>query len=399
MGASTLFIDHSWGEVPYPLSHGTTMKINTSFVDHNWGFLRSHLPSGWESLARETKAILQFKGDVKSVPDWMRIFLIHLAGGYSLEETATRAKLAGLGSISDVALMKRLQNSGEWFHRMGLQLIAERGIQLQTQVGFNLKLIDGSVVKEPGKTGSEWRLHYALTVPDLRCDHFELTPVKGTGTGETLMRFPVAPGDCLMGDRAYATVKNVEYVHEHKGDIIVRMNHQSLPLYSSDDLRFNLLGAVATLTKPGQTGEWQVEVHSDERIIPGRLCVVRKDDEAIRKALKRLNRRGQKKGNEIQPETKEFAKYIMVFTTLSKEILELGSVLELYRFRWQIELAFKRFKSLAQLGHIPKHSDLSAKAWLYGKLFICLLTEKLVSMADFFSPWGVVDTQQGAGKA
>ncbi|WP_130472869.1 IS4 family transposase, partial [Candidatus Magnetaquicoccus inordinatus] len=294
------------------------MNTNTVVLDENWEFLRSLFPSGWEELARETRAILQYKGDVKSVSDWMRIFLIHLAGGYSLEETVTRAKMAKMGSISDVALMKRLQNSGEWFHRMGLQLIAERDIQLPTLAGFNLKLIDASVIKEPGKTGSEWRLHYALTVPELRCDHFELTPVKGTGTGENFIRFAVAPGDCLMGDRAYATVRNIEYVHKNHGNIIVRMSHTSLPLYVSNCQRFDLLGKLESLTKPGQTSEWQVEVHGNEGIIPGRLCVVRKDEEAIRKALKRLHRRGQKSGSKVQDETKEFAKYVMVFTTISK---------------------------------------------------------------------------------
>ena len=34
---------------------------------------------------------------------------------------------------------------------------------------------------------------------------------------------------------------------------------------------------------------------------------------------------------------------------------------------------FKRFKSLAQLGHLPKYDDDSAKAWLYGKLLVALL--------------------------
>ena len=52
-------------------------------------------------------------------------------------------------------------------------------------------------------------------------------------------------------------------------------------------------------------------------------------------------------------------------------------VLEWYRTRWQVELVFKRFKSLAQLGHLPKHDDESAKAWLYGKLLVALLVEKL----------------------
>jgi len=39
-----------------------------------------------------------------------------------------------------------------------------------------------------------------------------------------------------------------------------------------------------------------------------------------------------------------------------------------HRMRWQIELVFKRLKSLAQLGRVPKHDDRSSRAWLYGKL-------------------------------
>ena len=64
-------------------------------------------------------------------------------------------------------------------------------------------------------------------------------------------------------------------------------------------------------------------------------------------------------------------------------------MLEWYRLRWQVELVFKRFKSLAQLGHLPKYDDdESAKAWLYGKLFVALLVEKLLHHARTISPWG-----------
>ena len=80
----------------------------------------------------------------------------------------------------------------------------------------------------------------------------------------------------------------------------------------------------------------------------------------------------------------EYAKYVLVFTTLEAEPAE--QILECYRLRWQIELVFKRRKTLAQLGHLPKHDDRSARVWLYGKLLIALLTQKLIRIGRDISP-------------
>ena len=115
---------------------------------------------------------------------------------------------------------------------------------------------------------------------------------------------------------------------------------------------------------------------------------MRKTQEAIRIAHKALRRQASKKGTQLQPQTLEFAKYVILFTTFPIEAFPAASVLEWYRTRWQVELVFKRFKSLAQLGHLPKRDDESAKAWLYGKFLVALLVEKLIRHASAISPWG-----------
>jgi hypothetical protein len=66
-----------------------------------------------------------------------------------------------------------------------------------------------------------------------------------------------------------------------------------------------------------------------------------------------------------------------------------AQVLELYRCRWQIELAFKRLKSLLQLGQLPKQDPASARAWLQLKLLLALLIERLCHQARFFSRLGL----------
>jgi len=51
-------------------------------------------------------------------------------------------------------------------------------------------------------------------------------------------------------------------------------------------------------------------------------------------------------------------------------------------------LTFKRLKSIVQLGHVPKQLDGSSRAWLYGKLLMALLAERLARVGSTISPWG-----------
>ncbi len=79
---------------------------------------------------------------------------------------------------------------------------------------------------------------------------------------------------------------------------------------------------------------------------------------------------------------------MFVWTSVPGEKLTATEIMELYRLRWQIELAFKRLMSRMGLGHLPKGSDASCRAWIHGRLFIALLTERLLTAAEAVSPWG-----------
>jgi len=140
------------------------------------------------------------------------------------------------------------------------------------------------------------------------------------------------------------------------------------------------------LSRVGQFGEWRVFLHGRDSAFAGRLCAVRKSDRAIQQAHRRLQRKASKKQMVTRPGTLEFAKYVIVFTTCFGGSTE--HVLGTYRLRWQIELMFKRLKSLAQLGHVPKHDDRSSRAWLYGKLLVTLLAQKLIRIGRDISPSG-----------
>ncbi len=360
-------------------------------MNEDWDLLLGFLPPGWEALAAESGALKGLRKD-KSPENLLRVLLLHLGCGHSLRETAVRARRAGLADLSSVALMKRLAKAGPWLHSLCRALFEERSGALSGSPagGFEVRLVDATTVKEPGKTGSLWRLHYSVRLPSLVCDHFRLTETEGPGTGESFRQFPVARGDYLIGDRGYSTATGIEHVVRSGGHAMVRVNTGSIRLVGSDGRRFDLLGAVAGLDCPGRAGGWDVAVDGNGAAasVAGRVCAVRKSDTAIRIAHKKLRQKASRKGTTPKPQSLEFAKYVIVFTTFPEAGFTAEAVLDWYRLRWQVELVFKRFKSVAQLGHLPKRDGESSRAWLYGKLFAALLTEKLIAHASAVSPWG-----------
>lgn len=168
-----------------------------------------------------------------------------------------------------------------------------------------LRLVDSTTVKEPGKTGSWWRIQYSFQLPEFGCDYFELHPGEGVGTGDSFTQFPITCGDHVIGDRGYSHISGVEHIAAHGGFVLVRLNPVSLPLFTPAGQRFPLLRRIATLRTVGQVGEWPVVVQGDKCSIPGRLCAVRKSEEAIKLAEKRLRQTASRKGRQLQPETWE----------------------------------------------------------------------------------------------
>ena len=354
----------------------------------DWRLLVSFLPGNWRELAAKTGALKGLRKD-KSAENLLRVLLIHLGCGHSLRETAVRARKAQLANLSSVALWKRLRKSQDWLQALCVELFRERGVELAGQAGFQVRAIDATTVKEPGKSGSLWRIHYSVRLPSLACDYFKLTETEGPGTGESLRQFPIREGDYLLADRGYSTAAGIGYAAAAGGRVTVRVNTGSLAFQREEGEPFDLLEQVCTLRTAGAERSWPVRVVAPQGpAVAGRVCAIRKTEEAIRIAQDGIRRDAKRKGRQVQPQTLEFARYVIVFTTFPAAEFSGSEVLEWYRLRWQVELVFKRFKSLAELGHLPKHDDESAKAWLYGKLLVALLVEKLIGHAIAISPWG-----------
>jgi hypothetical protein len=219
----------------------------------------------------------------------------------------------------------------------------------------------------------------------LNCDWYEVTDAHGA---ELLERTPMEKGDVLLADRNYLRAAGAQAAVDAGAHVLVRLRWTHAPMLDGQGQSFHALGHAKKL-KVGKIGAWPVLLLAPEgKPIHGRVVATKLPAPVAAKAERRAAKTSTKKGKKPDPRSLEAAHFVMVFTTLPEMLLAAGDVLELYRYRWQIELAFKRLKQLLKLGRLPHKDPRAAEAWILAKLVVALVLETLYRNARAFSPWG-----------
>ena len=349
-----------------------------------WRVIERLLPARWKEAAREQGAFRRARY-LKDPARLLRLLLFHAVNDGGLRETVAQARASGIAAMSQVALFKRLRTSGGWMAWLCAELA--RGLREQPRLPQELRprAVDGTTVQGPASTGTEWRVHYALDLIELNCDWVELSDVH---RAELLERVPMRKGDVLLADRYYLRPAGVRAAAAAGAYVLVRLRWCHPAMLGAAGAEFKALRHAARL-RVGQVGSWPVSLlMTGGEPVAGRVVATKLPAPVAAKAERRAAKKASKKTREIDPRTLKAAHFVMVFTTIPAPLLGAGEVLELYRCRWQIELAFKRLKQLLKLGRLPHQAPDIARTWILAKLVVALLLETLYRNARIFYPWG-----------
>jgi len=342
------------------------MEAQDIFVDEKWAHILSILPQDLDESVRATGCVERFR-NVQSAADLLRVMLAYGVSDLSLKETAAWAKADGIAQFTGPALFYRLEQSPPWLqHILGQLLVESRRVD---EAELEIRIVDATVITGPGSKGTDWVLHTVID-PVAGClQSVELTDAKGA---ETFMRHSVQPNQLVLGDRQYATARGIASVVSHGAYPVVRVNRRTLKICDLERRRIYLQsfetdlpkGSLMSLdvlipTPPDMTGKknkaWDLK--DAKSWIPARIVGCRTDKDVT-----------------------------WVLTTASRETLSDEALMNLYRLRWQIELLFKRLKSLLHLDALPSKDGPTSKSWLLIRLLVAAIAQILVSPSGVFSP-------------
>jgi hypothetical protein len=357
------------------------MQNTASVPTDQFPDLLKRLPASLDldRLALETKAI-QRKRKIGDGASLLRLALARGPGGFSLRQTSGWVSLLKIGELSNPGVHYRLKQAVAFLAAIVGLLLAVKapGARLRWP-GRTLRLADGTCVSKPSSKGTDWRIHGVFDLGSGGFSHLELTDKHGA---EALERGAPLAGEIRIGDRGYArapVLKRFLAAGGGMADFIVRLGWNALRLSTIRGKSFDLIKYLQRLPAGMRPHEVTLRAAAGpgQGALPLRLIVQRKTPEATEATRLALRRAAIKKGKKLDPRSLIAAEFMILGTSLPKRGYSAKDILAVYRLRWQIELAFKRLKSLLHIDRLPTRTERTSRSWLYAHLILALLCDDL----------------------
>ena len=336
--------------------------------EEHWEYVRTLLPPDIEESARSSGALIR----ARNVPDaaaLLRVALAYAVSDASLKDTAAWACASEVARISGPALFYRMKESEAWLELLLGQILTNA--PARAGVARPLRVVDATVINGPGKEAVQWRAHVWIEPSTGVFTRVELT---GDSGGEKFGRHPMQPGELVLGDRAYATARGLHAVRQAGAHALVRFTPANLRTCDEAKNRIYLIDDESKVPAMGAV-EWKILIPVPPE--PTKSHKIWDSDRAVDwipvRAIAARTRSGE---------------VFWLLTTLGADELPAGRAMALYRLRWQIELLFKRLKSLLHLDALPSQEGPTAKSWILARLIAAALAQRLTPPSGPLSPWG-----------
>ena len=332
--------------------------------------IKKILPEEWEEKAREYGAFTRSR-EIKNAEELLVLILLYVTSIGSIGGTSSILKSSETIKLNKNAVYERLLKSEEWIKWLNENISYKSSLIGKCPEWLENRRVLACDVTEEESVDAErtgWHLHYSVDIFTLEAAEIKLTDEK---TGEKLSNFEkIRRGDIIIGDRAYGTIKSIEYAVSQGADYIFRLKAEAFNLYDANGKKIDMKKRIRRMRMSAYK-EYSLYYKVGGELKPIHICIYRKNASEIQESV-----------SDASENQKFYNNYVIVATSLTESA---DKILELYRLRWQIELLFKRLKSIFNLDELKAKTEKSIRVWFYCKLLLAAICETLDN-AGRFSP-------------
>ena len=266
-------------------------------------------------------------------------------------------------SMSDTAWKKQITKIAPVFYDVMMTYLNHKSKESEsnTVLGYSSYAIDATDISLEGKTGTVLRAH---TVYSLSKKAYFKAHIADIHTGESVKLHTVKSNNLYFADRAYGRTPQMEYMLANNAEFVFRFSPSQVKLFKDFDCteKVNFKSYLSN----NDTTSICCFFRGKKDVYKVRVIISPIPKEKAENAAVKAKKKSVKKQNKLSEDTLIYAKWLFLATSLSNSI-PTEHIVSAYRKRWQIELHFKRSKSLLRfhrLRHCSLYNKVTPSNWV-----------------------------------
>ncbi len=328
----------------------------------------------------EKTGILHRKRIVKKPSTLVQAAVLYIVEKLSFQRLSDIMAVKYGISMSDTAWKKQITKIAPVFYEVMMTYLSRENKNTESTdiLGYPSYAIDATDITLEGKKGTVLRAHTVYDLSKKACFNAHIANIH---TGESVKLHNIKANNLYFADRAYGRTPQMEHMLENNAEFVFRFSPSQVKLFKNpgctDKIDFKRY-----LSDSNTVASIDCFFKRKKKVYKIRVIISPIPEDKAEIAALKAKKKSARKQNKLNNDTLIYAKQLFLATSLSNSV-PAEQIVSAYRERWQIELHFKRSKSLLSFHRLRRCSyDFAfsiVSIWLAVTAFVYSLFDALSS--------------------
>jgi hypothetical protein len=194
----------------------------------------------------------------------------------------------------------------------------------------------------------------------------------------------VCKNDLVIRDLGYFSTSVFQRIKDKEAFFLSKL-HSATTVYDENNVEIDFKKLHVFMAKNGiEKLEKQVFIGKDR--LPVRMVIGLVPPEVYQERMRRKQKEEKRKGCQMKERTKLLLHFNLFVTNVEAKDIPSEKIMPLYRFRWQVELMFKNWKSIFSIHKLQKMKYERYTTMLYIRLILILINIQIINGAQSVIP-------------
>jgi len=187
----------------------------------------------------------------------------------------------------------------------------------------------------------------------------------------------ICKNDLIMRDLGYFSTSVLQKIGKQEAFFLSKLQ-LATAVYDENGVEIDFK-KLHTFMEKNRFDKCEKQVFIGKKKLPVRLVIGLVPPEVYQQRIRRKHKEEKRSGCQMKERTKFLQHFNLFITNVETKKLPLDKIMPLYRFRWQVELMFKNWKSVFSIHTLQKMKEDRYITMLYTRLILIVVNLQIIN--------------------